>query len=190
MKHLVLFIAFVTGSASLSLNAHEADHHENESGQQEAGNGLDEGNGFILKAGGGEPVINGIVIKASPKNGTEGSILVEQTFPRGSDTILHIHDQGDELFYVVSGQGAARLHGDTAPIAVGDVIFVPRGAVHRIQNFDNDAPLVVIFFMDSPKLAEQFRVIHERRTANPDSPITDEERLEIERRIGGAREVK
>ena len=35
--------------------------------------------GFILKTGEGEPLLNGIVVKASPKTGTLGSILVEQT---------------------------------------------------------------------------------------------------------------
>jgi len=39
--------------------------------------------GFILKAGEGEPLLNGLVVKASPKTGTTGSILVEQTFQRG-----------------------------------------------------------------------------------------------------------
>ncbi len=33
--------------------------------------------GFILKTGEGEPLLNGILVKASPKTGTMGSILVE-----------------------------------------------------------------------------------------------------------------
>src|SRR5512147_1922826 len=72
--------------------------------------------GFILKAGLGERLQNGIVVKASPKTGTRGSILVEQTFPRNGKTPVHIHDQGDELFYVVSGRGTARLGEETRAI--------------------------------------------------------------------------
>ena len=145
--------------------------------------------GFILKRGEGEPLLNGIVVKASPKTGTMGSILVEVSFKRGGTTNLHIHDQGDELFYVVSGSGTATLGEKTEVIEPGDVIFVPRGAVHRIGNLENDEPLKVVFFMDSPELVEQFRAIHNRVTAEPDRPITPEERAAIASRIGGSRPV-
>ncbi len=145
--------------------------------------------GFILKTGGGETLLNGIVVKASPKTGTVGSILVEQTFQRGGTTNLHIHDQGDELFYVVSGRGTATLRDQTEVIGAGDVIFVPKGAVHRIENLDNEGPLKVVFFMDIPELVEEFRAIHTRVTSEPDRPITPEERAAIAERIGGSRAV-
>jgi mannose-6-phosphate isomerase-like protein (cupin superfamily) len=132
--------------------------------------------GFILKKGEGEPLLNGIVVKASPKSETAGSILVEQTFQKGGTTNLHIHDQGDELFYIISGNGTATLGDQTVMIGPGDVIFVPKGAVHRIENLGNDEPLTVVFFMDSPELVDQFRGIHERVTSQPDHPITAEEK--------------
>ncbi len=145
--------------------------------------------GFILRTGEGEFLQNGIVVKASPATGTLGSILVEQTFPKGGSTILHLHEQGDELFYVASGRGMATLGDKTEGIGPGDVIFVPRNAIHRIENLDNDEPLQVIFFMDSPELVEQFRAIHTRVTSEPDRPITPEELATIEERLGGGRAV-
>ena len=143
--------------------------------------------GFILKTGKGEPLLNGIVVKASPKTGTMGSILVEQTFRKGGTTNRHLHEQGDELFYVVSGRGAATLGDKTEVIEPGDVIFVPKGAVHSIGNLQGDEPLKVVFFMDSPELVEQFRAVHERVTSEPDRPITPEELAAIAERIGGSR---
>lgn len=143
--------------------------------------------GFVLKAGDGEAVLNGLVVKASPATGTEGSILVEQTFQRGGTTGLHAHDQGDELFYVVSGHGTASLGDETKAIGPGDVIFAPRSAIHGISNVDHDDPLTVVFFMDSPELVEEFRAIHTRMTAQPDRPITAEEVDAIRERIGGSR---
>ena len=143
--------------------------------------------GFILKTGRGEELQNGIVVKASPKTGTLGAILVEQTFQREGTTPLHIHEQGDELFYVVSGRGTATLGDTTEAIGPGDVIFVPKGGVHRIANLDNDEPLKVVFFMDSPELVEEFRAIHERVTSEPDRPITPEEKAAIIERIGGSK---
>jgi len=141
--------------------------------------------GFILKTGKGEPLLNGIVVKASPKNGTSGSILVEQTFNKGGTTNRHIHEQGDELFYVVSGRGSATVGDKTEMIEQGDVVFVPKDVVHSIQNLENDDPLTVVFFMDSPELVEQFRAVHERITSEPDRPITREELATLGKRIGG-----
>lgn len=146
--------------------------------------------GFILRTGDGESLQNGLVVKASPRTGTEGSILVEQTFARGGRTPLHIHEQGDELFYVVSGQGTATLGDVTETIGPGDVIFVRRGGVHRISNLEREAPLVVVFFMDTPELVEGFRAIHNRVTSEPDRPITPEERTAILERIGGSKIVE
>lgn len=136
--------------------------------------------GFILRTGGGEVLPNGIVVKLSPTSGTEGSILVEQTFPKGGSTILHRHEQGDELFYVVSGHGTATLSGVTDSIGPGDVVFVRRDEVHAIQNLEGADPLKVVFFMDSPELVEQFRAIHERIVSDPDNPPTAAELAEIE----------
>lgn len=145
--------------------------------------------GFILKAGGGESLLNGIVVKASPQNGTERSILVEQTFNTGGTTGLHLHEQGDELFYVVSGRGTATLGHVEKPIEPGDVIFVPVGAIHRIRNLENDDPLTVVFFMDSPELVDLFRAIHERTVSEPNRPITPEEIAELEKQTGGGRSI-
>ena len=145
--------------------------------------------GFILKVGEGEALRNGIVVKASPRTGTENSILVEQTFPRGGTTGLHLHEQGDELFYVVSGSGTATLGDEEKQIGPGDVIFVPASAAHRIRNLEHDQPLTVVFFMDSPELVDLFRAIHERYAQNPDQPITDEEIAELERKTGGSQSI-
>ena len=145
--------------------------------------------GFVLKSGEGEALRNGIVVKVSPRDGSAGSILVEQTFPRGGTTGLHLHEQGDELFYVVSGRGTATLGATEQPIGPGDVIFVPASESHRIRNLEHDDPLTVVFFMDSPELVDLFRAIHERYTRDPAQPITPDEFAEIERRTGGGRSL-
>jgi quercetin dioxygenase-like cupin family protein len=146
--------------------------------------------GFVLKAGDGEEVLKGVVVKASPRTGTEGSILVEQTFEKGRSTGLHLHEQGDELFYVVSGKGVATIGDVEQPIGPGDVIFVPASGIHRIRNLENDDSLVVIFFMDSRELVDFFRAMHERRIAEPDRPITADEIAELGSRTGGQESVE
>lgn len=145
--------------------------------------------GFVLKAGEGEALRNGIVVKASPRTGTQSAILVEQTFPKGGATGLHVHEQGDELFYVVSGRGTATLGDSEESIGPGDVIFVPASAVHRIRNLDHDQPLTVVFFMESAELVDLFRAIHERFERDPSRPVTPEEIAELERRTGGGKSI-
>ena len=81
----------------------------------------------------------------------------------------------------------ATLGDESEMIEPGDVIFVPRRAVHGISNLANEEPLTVVFFMDSPELVEEFRAIHTRVTSEPDRPITPEERAAIRNRIGGSR---
>jgi len=144
----------------------------------------------IIRAGDGETLMNGIVVKLSPESGTQSSILVEQTFPMGGQTSIHMHEQGDELFYVVSGSGTARLGQVEDMIGEGDVIFVPAGAEHQIRNDDSDEPLVVVFFMASPELVRQFRAVHERMVAEPSRPITPAELAELEARIGGGKTIQ
>lgn len=144
---------------------------------------------FILRAGDGESLQNGLIVKASPKTGTQHSILVEQTFSLKGKTVLHLHEQGDELFYVASGRGTARLGDNEDVIRPGDVIFVPAGAIHQIRNDRHEEPLVVVFFMDSPELVDLFRAVHERVVSEPDRPISSEEIAEMEKRTGGGRTV-
>ncbi len=142
-----------------------------------------------MKSGQGEALQNGLVVKASPDKGTEVSILIEQTFLRGGKTTLHLHDQGEELFYVVSGHGTATLNDNTEQIGPGDVIVVPAGEIHRISNPENDEPLVVVFFMDSPELVDLFRAIHERVVAKPNRPLTRGEIADMEKQTGGGRTI-
>jgi quercetin dioxygenase-like cupin family protein len=144
--------------------------------------------GFVLKAGSGEQLINGIVAKVSPKTGAEQSILAEQTFPVGGTTGLHIHDQGDEIFYIVEGRGTAILGEATHPIAKGDTIFIPRGTPHGVANPATPEDLVVVFFMDSPELVHQLRAIREMFKDNPAHEPTQQELKRIES-IGGSRRV-
>lgn len=145
--------------------------------------------GIVVKAGEGEPLMNGILMLLSPEVGSEAAILAEQIFPPGGQTIVHAHDQGDELFYVVSGRGRARIGSRYEKIGAGDAILVSPGQSHQVANpYDED--LKVIFFMATPELAEEMRAIHARQIADPDRPITPDEYEEFTRRFGGSRTIR
>jgi mannose-6-phosphate isomerase-like protein (cupin superfamily) len=66
---------------------------------------------------------------------TGGQIgLVEATVPPGGGPAPHVHERTDETFYVVNGE-LEFLDGDkTFTASAGDVLFLPRGTVHRFRN--------------------------------------------------------
>ena len=66
---------------------------------------------------------------------TGGAIgMVEATVPPGGGPAPHIHERSDETFYVISGEGEFLLDGETFLVNPEDVVFVPRGVVHRFHN--------------------------------------------------------
>ena len=113
--------------------------------------------GYILKPGGGEDDGFGGLIKASPKSGTQGVVFVEDKMPPSSSSGIHVHLEADEFFYVLGGMGHMRLGSEDHEIGAGNMIFVPVGTDHRITSSKDD-PLHVIFIVDRPGLAEQFRL--------------------------------
>ena len=115
--------------------------------------------GYVLKPGEGEDTSGdgSLLIKASPKAGTQGVVFVEDRMPPSSTSGVHVHREADEFFYVLAGTGRILLGTDEYEIGAGDVIFVPFGKDHRITSSRGD-PLHVVYIVDRPGLDEQFRL--------------------------------
>ncbi len=113
--------------------------------------------GYVLRQGEGELDGFGGLIKASPKTGTQGVVFIEDKMPPSATSGIHLHLKADEFFYVLDGRGRMRLNTKEHDIGPGDMVFVPVGSDHRITSSDND-PLHVIFILDRPGAAEQFRM--------------------------------
>lgn len=65
--------------------------------------------------------------------------------PPGSSIGRHTHAGVEEIYYVMDGQGTARLNGEGAPIGKGDGIAVLREQVHSMENTGSaDLELMVI----------------------------------------------
>lgn len=67
---------------------------------------------------------------------SEPSLLeVEGVYgPGGSLPPKHFHPEQDEHFRVISGELTARVDGDEHELKQGDVLEIPRGAVHQMWN--------------------------------------------------------
>ena len=54
--------------------------------------------------------------------------------PHGSPPPKHFHPHQDERFEVLSGRLRTRVNGEERELAPGDVLEIPRGAVHQMWN--------------------------------------------------------
>lgn len=64
-------------------------------------------------------------------------------YPTGSTT-GHAHDDMEEVYYIVSGEGEMVVGEDRYPIRAGDALYVPPGAFHTTFQKGN-LPLVVVW---------------------------------------------
>ena len=52
----------------------------------------------------------------------------------------------DEIYYILSGRGRLRLDDDVIDITGGQVIFIPAGCFHALDNRDSDEDLCILTF--------------------------------------------
>ncbi len=60
----------------------------------------------------------------------------------------HFHDQSEEVFYIVSGEGILRSHEGEKKVKAGDMMCFPTGekGAHVLSNASDTEPLVFIDF--------------------------------------------
>ncbi len=63
----------------------------------------------------------------------------------------HVHQEAEEVIYILSGKGISGLGDTEVEMAKGDTMFVPRGAVHWFYN-PFDEPVEMIFVYTRPSL--------------------------------------
>jgi mannose-6-phosphate isomerase-like protein (cupin superfamily) len=75
----------------------------------------------------------------------EGSSLQVYLSKIQGDFVMHTHDNGDELFYVLKGKMEMRFKDHTVPVEEGELILVPKGIEHCPRtNPDEEVQLLVI----------------------------------------------
>jgi len=111
--------------------------------------------GYVLRVGEGELACCDTLIKASPRSGTQGGVMMLQPMPPEFSTGIHFHVEADEFFYVVSGNGEAFIGDLSFNNDPGDVIFVPAGQDHKLVAAEET--LLILEFLDKPGLDEEFR---------------------------------
>lgn len=137
--------------------------------------------GYVLGPKEGES-LGSKIIKASPKSGSNGGVLVLDSVPAGFETTLHAHKKADEFFYILNGKGIVELDSMKYEIGSGSVIFVPRGTAHNLK-VSNNGSMKMLFFFDKPGADEWFREVHEKYFSKS-IPLTVEGCNEIGKKYG------
>ncbi len=65
-------------------------------------------------------------------------------FEPGDDDPMHSHNE-DEVYYVVSGNGAIDFGDETRAVEDGDLIYVDPGTEHRFTDFEEELVMVVFY---------------------------------------------
>jgi len=86
----------------------------------------------------------------------------------------HSHDAYDETIYGLEGVLTWTVNGEQTDVGPGEVLFIPRGAVHRFDNdHEVDAKLLAIVSPGilSPDFFREMAAVLEAATEGPPDPV-------------------
>lgn len=86
-----------------------------------------------------EPYItkDGSVIRELMHPGSHAAVkqsLAEARLEPGRKTLLHLHGQTEELYYITEGRGLMTLGERQFEVGQGDTVCIPPGTAHCIEN--------------------------------------------------------
>ena len=117
------------------------------------------------------------VSRTEPFETLDGSLIHEFFHPRcsgarhqslahafvaaGQSTLRHEHVQTEEIYYVLSGDGAMQIGGESERVGPGDAVLIPPGAEHRITCVGPE-PLEILCLCSPPYTDEDTVVVEGR----------------------------
>jgi len=144
--------------------------------------------GIVVREAEGIHILTGrrkvpITIKISKaKHGVDGiSFCVEDQSP-GRKMRIHKHLNNDELIFIHKGEGTLTLDEESIEVKTGDVVFVPRGIWHGLDNTGKENLLMV--FQYSPAGFEEYFIENGTPVGMPAKEKTEEEYAITEKKYG------
>jgi mannose-6-phosphate isomerase-like protein (cupin superfamily) len=87
-----------------------------------------------------------LALLAGPADGSPASVFYEVWEPGGAQPD-NSHPDSTEIFVVLSGHGIAHSDEHDVPIGPGDVLVLPPGSVHRIENTSTTERMYTVTIM-------------------------------------------
>ncbi len=82
------------------------------------------------------------------------SCCVMRVLPGQTVQPAHSHPDGEELIYIISGEGKVNVDGEIAPVRPGTAVLFDRGAIHMVRNSGSEEMKVICFFAPATTLGE------------------------------------
>ncbi len=83
------------------------------------------------------------------REGAQNISLARATIEPGASTHRHIHRESEEIYYVLSGDGALEISGAVERVGPADARLIPPGVEHRISAVGAE-PLVILCACSPP----------------------------------------
>jgi mannose-6-phosphate isomerase-like protein (cupin superfamily) len=148
----------------------------------------DTGKGIVVRESEGVHILSGrrkvpITVKISKaRNGVDAiSFCMEEMTP-GRKMRIHKHLVNDELIFIHKGQGTMTLDEEHIEVKTGDVVFVPRGVWHGLDNTGNENLLMA--FQYTPAGFEEYFIENGTPVGMPPKEKTEAEYAITEKKYG------
>jgi oxalate decarboxylase/phosphoglucose isomerase-like protein (cupin superfamily) len=98
--------------------------------------------------------------------GSDQSVFGVTYFAPGSRHEIHRHPGCEEVEYLISGHGVARVGEDDVEMGPGDCVFVPRNDFHGFRNTsDTETAVMVWYYAGAANLEEAGYITEEQDRA-------------------------
>ena len=78
--------------------------------------------------------------------GREGVIQINHGTVSPRSALGGATHEEDEIYYILSGHGKCRLDDDVVEVHPNEVIFIPKGTFHALDNSDSDEKMEILTF--------------------------------------------
>jgi mannose-6-phosphate isomerase-like protein (cupin superfamily) len=100
---------------------------------------------------------NRLLLVFDPLGESTNFVFAVEIFDIGGRTPPNMHPSGQEMFYVLRGEGTAYSNGQRIALRVGDSLFLPPGTPHEIENTGSTRLYCLTFMTPNDGFAELIR---------------------------------
>jgi mannose-6-phosphate isomerase-like protein (cupin superfamily) len=99
-----------------------------------------------------------------PREKTECAEVVMEEWPAGGQAPLNRHPDMEQLYYIVAGKAEVVVGDEKGEATAGDLVFIPRDALHAIRNSGEEKLVYLCFdiFPDGFLKGEETWAGHEK----------------------------
>src|SRR5262245_3546048 len=140
--------------------------------------------GYVLGPTEGEHLIRNAgsyIINVDPSRGSNNMALGTQQVPIRTGIHVHLHQEANEVLFVLEGTGFGILDDTRMPIEKGSAIYIPKGVWHGVENPNSE--LLLLWVVAPPGLETFFREVSSALGAPP-KQLTRKQLNEIAQKHG------